>query len=174
MEYVDFLKSKQFHAPSFGFTPTGISLRAFDWQVPVIDYACRKGRAALWEGCGLGKTFQQLEWSRLVCDHTGGSVLILAPLAVAEQSKEEAEKFEIEAVVCCIELWSNPSEVVLSPFAGIGSEGVSALEMGRQFIGMELKESYFKQAVINLTNSESHSGIQSDLFGDQEKELAAP
>jgi len=46
-----------------------------------------------------------------------------------------------------MELWSNPTDPVLSPFAGIGSEGYVALEMGRKFLGIELKESYFKQAV---------------------------
>lgn len=98
--YQDFLRSKQFHAPSVGFTPKSINHNAFPWQCPVIEYACRKGRSAMWEGCGLGKTLQQLDWSRLVCDETGGSVLVLAPLAVAEQTKEEATKFEIEAAVC--------------------------------------------------------------------------
>lgn len=62
----------------------------------------------------------------------------------------------------CIDLWSNPNDVVWSPFMGIGSEGVVALEMGRRFIGAELKESYFKQAVANLTHAENHQ--QQALF----------
>lgn len=45
-----------------------------------------------------------------------------------------------------ITMWSNPSDVVLSPFMGIGSEGVCALRLGRKFIGIELKESYWRQA----------------------------
>jgi DNA modification methylase len=49
-----------------------------------------------------------------------------------------------------IHLWSKPGDTVLSPFAGIGSEGHCALSMVRKFIGMELKDSYFKQAVANL------------------------
>ena len=49
-----------------------------------------------------------------------------------------------------IELWTNPEDLVLSPFAGIGSEGVVALETGRRFLGMELKRSYFEQARRNL------------------------
>lgn len=49
-----------------------------------------------------------------------------------------------------IALWSNPGDLVLSPFAGIGSEGYVALEMDRRFVGVELKESYYKQAVLNL------------------------
>ena len=59
-----------------------------------------------------------------------------------------------------VDLWTNPSDIVLSPFAGIGSEGFVALEMGRRFIGAELKESYFNQAVQNLANASK----QGDLF----------
>jgi DNA modification methylase len=59
-----------------------------------------------------------------------------------------------------LRLWSNPGDVVLSPFMGIGSEGFCALEMGRKFIGVELKDSYYKQAVANL----NISSRQSDLF----------
>ncbi len=50
----------------------------------------------------------------------------------------------------CLKLWSNPGDVVLSPFAGIGSEGVCALEAGRKFVGVELKRSYWEQATRNL------------------------
>lgn len=57
-------------------------------------------------------------------------------------------------------LYSNPGEVVFSPFAGVGSEGVGSLRLGRKFIGTELKDSYFKQACKNL-NDES---MQDDLF----------
>ena len=99
-DYRAFLQEKKFYAPSCGFTPQSITPFAFPWQRPVIDYACRKGKSAMWEGCGLGKTIQQLEWARLVCEETGGPVLILAPLAVVEQTAEEALRFEIEAAVC--------------------------------------------------------------------------
>jgi hypothetical protein len=98
--YRSFLHSKRFHAESCGFIPTAINPYAFDWQRPVINYACRKGKAALWEGCGLGKSLQELEWSWQVHLHTGGDILLLTPLAVAEQMKEEAEKFGIRAKVC--------------------------------------------------------------------------
>lgn len=54
----------------------------------------------------------------------------------------------------CYQLWSNPGDVILSPFAGIGSEGYCAIEMGRRFIGIELKASYWRQAVANLKASE--------------------
>jgi DNA modification methylase len=62
----------------------------------------------------------------------------------------------------CIELWTNPGDVVWSPFMGIGSEGVVALEMGRKFIGAELKASYYEQAVRNLAEAETQR--QPSLF----------
>ena len=62
-------------------------------------------------------------------------------------------------------LWSNPGDVVLSPFMGIGSEGVVSLEMDRRFVGIELKGSYYRQAVLNLTGTEGQVG----LFGGAAK-----
>jgi len=55
----------------------------------------------------------------------------------------------------CLTMWSNPGDVVLSPFAGIGSEGFVSLKLGRKFIGVELKESYFKVAAKNLATAEA-------------------
>jgi DNA modification methylase len=61
-------------------------------------------------------------------------------------------------------LWSNKDDVVLSPFMGIGSEGYVALEMGRKFIGVELKKSYFDQAVKNLAAATMHQAA--DMFSE--------
>lgn len=61
-----------------------------------------------------------------------------------------------------IRLWTNPGDVVWSPFAGIGSEGYVAIQEGRKFVGAELKTSYYQQAVKNLANA---MGRQADLFG---------
>lgn len=61
----------------------------------------------------------------------------------------------------CIGLWSNPGDLVWSPFMGIGSEGVVSLQMGRRFVGAELKESYFKQATKNLRSAK---GVQESLL----------
>ena len=52
----------------------------------------------------------------------------------------------------CVKLWSNPGEIVFSPFAGIGSEGYQALKLGRKFIGIELKRSYYETAIKNLSS----------------------
>jgi len=70
---------------------------------------------------------------------------------------------QLEVIRRGIELWTNPGDVVLSPFAGIGSEGHVALQMGRRFVGVELKESYYRQAARNLENALRVSG---DLFAE--------
>lgn len=67
---------------------------------------------------------------------------------------------QLEVIRRGIELWSNPGDIVLSPFAGIGSEGYVAIELGRNFIGIELKESYYRQAVANLRSNQ----MQCDIF----------
>jgi DNA modification methylase len=68
---------------------------------------------------------------------------------------------QLEVIRRGVELWTNPGEVVLSPFAGIGSEGHVSLQMGRKFIGVELKESYYQQAARNL---QAALRINGDLF----------
>ena len=68
---------------------------------------------------------------------------------------------QLEVIRRGINLWTNPGDIVLSPFAGIGSEGYVSVEMGRRFIGVELKRSYYEQAVRNL----QQFGNQTDLFG---------
>ncbi len=69
---------------------------------------------------------------------------------------------QLEVIRRGIELWTNPGDIVLSPFAGIGSEGYVANEMNRRFIGIELKKSYFDQACINIANANR----QQDLFAE--------
>ncbi len=74
---------------------------------------------------------------------------------------------QLDVIERCVQLWTNPGETVLSPFAGIGSEGYMSVKLGRQFVGVELKESYFDVAVRNLQRANTESG-QMDLFGTEE------
>lgn len=82
-----------------GFAPSFMPDYLFDFQSKMVEWSVRKGRGALFEDCGLGKTIQELVWSENVIRHTGGRVLVLTPLAVATQTVREAEKFGIEAKV---------------------------------------------------------------------------
>ncbi len=65
---------------------------------------------------------------------------------------------QLDVIARCLELWTNPEDIVLSPFAGIGSEGYEALQMGRRFIGIELKEIYYKASIRNLKQAENFAG----------------
>ena len=93
--YDEFLKTKIRKHEASGFTPSNINKSLFDWQKVVVEWAVKQGRAALFEECGLGKTLQQLEWAHQIRAHTGGSILILCPLAVAPQTVREGERFGI-------------------------------------------------------------------------------
>ena len=70
----------------------------------------------------------------------------------AREEKDERHicPLQLEVIQRCIELWTNPTDIVLDPFAGIGSVPYTAVRLGRRGIGVELKESYYKQAVNNL------------------------
>ncbi len=95
MEYLDFLKSKRFVLESSGFDidKSELNPMLYGFQKDIVRWALKKGKACIFADCGLGKTPMQLSWAYQVHKHTGGKILILAPLAVADQTKREAEKF---------------------------------------------------------------------------------
>jgi len=84
---------------------------------------------------------------------------------LAREDKDEKHlcPLQLDTIERCLELWTNPGDFVLSPFAGIGSEGYCAIESGRKFVGIELKTSYYDQAVKNISSVEI-SEKQGDLF----------
>ena len=100
--YEDFLKSKVIVAPESGFEvdPERMNKNLFEWQRDVVRWSLKKGKAALFEDCGLGKTIQQLEFAENVCEKEGKPVLIVAPLAVADQTRREGKRFGYEVTVC--------------------------------------------------------------------------
>jgi len=102
VEYCEFLKSKQIQTINSGFDIDVSELNSmlFDWQKDVVKWALKKGKACLFLDTGLGKTICQLDWADKVCKHTGGNVLILAYLTVAQQTAREAEKFNIPVTLC--------------------------------------------------------------------------
>lgn len=79
-----------------------------------------------------------------------------------ENDERHIAPLQLEVIRRCVELWSAPGDIVLTPFAGIGSEVYVAVEMGRKAVGVELKPSYFEQAVRNLRHAEQVRG--GDLF----------
>lgn len=96
MEYRDFISKKSFCPVQSGFDPDLSWYPAMkEFQRDIVRWACNRGRAAIFAGTGLGKTLMQLVWADRVTDRTGRPVLILAPLAVSEQTIEEGQKFGI-------------------------------------------------------------------------------
>jgi len=93
LSYADYLRDKAVTDPATGIdvAPQDLNPKLFGWQADITRWALRRGRAAIFADCGLGKTFMQLEWARFV----PGRVLIVAPLAVAKQTQQEGEKFGI-------------------------------------------------------------------------------
>ena len=95
-DYETFLQNKTHHGAEHGFDPVWIPSMLFPFQTSLVEWATRKGRAAIFADCGLGKTFIQLTWAENVARKTGRPVLILTPLAVAFQTVMEGQKLGLE------------------------------------------------------------------------------
>jgi len=92
LKYQEYIERKM-DLPEFnGIQTFTINKKLYPFQRDIVAWALRRGRACLWEDCGLGKSFQQIEWAKNV----PGKKLIVAPLAVAEQTIGEAEKLDVE------------------------------------------------------------------------------
>jgi DNA modification methylase len=102
LEYADFLATKRLTVEPCGFAVDRAALPAalYPFQADLVAWALRLGKAALFCNTGLGKTPMQLAFADAVCRHTGGDALILAPLAVAQQTAREAAKFGIAVTLC--------------------------------------------------------------------------
>lgn len=94
--YAEFLATKKRRVIELGreVEPSEVHPTLFEWQAEIVRWACRRGRAAIFADCGLGKTFMQLEWARL----SGERALIIAPLSVARQTVREAIKIDAEVM----------------------------------------------------------------------------
>ena len=122
--------------PSFDVPP-----RLFDWQAAIARWAMRKGRAALFADCGLGKSFMQLAWAHNV----PGRVLILAPLCVAEQTVGEAQKLGIEVTYARTQPDATGARLVITNYERL--DGFHA----DQFAGVVLDESSILKAFDGKT-----------------------
>ncbi len=96
-DYASFLERKSQAGADSGFAPVWMPDFLFEFQASLVDWAVRKGRAAIFADCGLGKTPMGLVWASNVARKTNKPVLYLTPLAVAPQTVREAEKFGIQA-----------------------------------------------------------------------------
>jgi len=96
-KYHEYIERKSQLGGEYGFPPVWEPDFLFDFQHDLVDWALRKGRAAIFADCGLGKTPMQLVWAENVVRRTNGRVLIVTPLAVSRQTIREAGKFGVEA-----------------------------------------------------------------------------
>ena len=101
-----------------------------------------------------------IEWARPIWYGIRESDTLNVVEAREADDERHIAPLQLGTIERCIRLWSNPGETILSPFAGIGSEGYMAVKLGRQFIGCELKPSYFQTAVKNLQRAERLRGQQ--------------
>ena len=101
MDYKSFLEKKTIVSKDTGFTVNRKNLNnnLFEYQKDIVIWALKKGKSAIFADCGLGKSLMQLEWAEKVHEETNGSILILAPLAVTEQTYREGIKFGINSKV---------------------------------------------------------------------------
>lgn len=95
MEYQEFIENKQFRHVTVGFDADVSEYPLFDYQAPIVKWALKRGKAAVFADTGLGKTIMQLTWAEQVSQRTNKPVLILAPLAVSSQTIEEGAKYGI-------------------------------------------------------------------------------
>lgn len=96
-DYNTFLNNKAQIGGMYGFDPISFPYKAFDFQKSLITWAVKKGRAAVFADCGLGKSLIELSYAQNIVEKTNKNVLLLTPIAVGSQMESEAEKFGIQA-----------------------------------------------------------------------------
>lgn len=106
---------------------------------------------------------QWIEWARPIWYGIRESDTLQVAEARDDQDERHICPLQLGTIERCVRLWSNPGETVLSPFAGIGSEGYESIRLGRKFIGFELKPTYAAVAAKNLIAAE-HARSQGTLF----------
>lgn len=115
--YAIFLAAKAHTAPPIGIEPRGAFPPAMKpFQADLTRWALRRGRAAIFAGTGLGKTIMQLSWADIVAQHTAGRILILTPLAVAQQTVAEADKFGIDGVTYALDKAKQQTRIVVTNY----------------------------------------------------------
>lgn len=132
-DYIEFLKSKVPVTEGDGFEPQS---KCMDWfnphQVDVVEWAIRKGRAALFESFGLGKTVQQLQLAKWVHEHTGQKFLIVAPLGVHREFRIDAGKMGLEIAYCRTteEVNATCTSYVITNYERVRDGGIDVSQFG--------------------------------------------
>jgi len=129
-EYNDFLETKRktFIESGFEIDESKLNKHLFDFQRYAVKIALAKGRFALFEDCGLGKTLQLLVWAEEVSKYTKKKVLILSPLAIVDQTKNEAVKFGIKNKYFDVINYDQLHNIDVSKYSGVVLDESSILK----------------------------------------------
>jgi len=142
--------------------PTGLHTYAGSREMPA-EYASFKG----YEGDQKKNRFSHWIW-RQYASSFWDDVRIDRVLPYREARHEDDEKhvhpLQLDVIDRALTLWTNPGETVMTPFMGVGSEVYASVLQGRKAVGIELKESYYRQATSNVADALSTRGIQGGLF----------
>ncbi len=103
---------------------------------------------------------QWQEWASPVWMTVDQTNVLNAAVARQEQDEKHLCPLQLDVINRALVMWSAPDDVVLSPFMGIGSEGVESVRLGRKFVGVELKEAYFRQAVAQIDAKDRQSTME--------------
>lgn len=111
-----------------------------------------------------------ISWARPIWYNIRETETLNVREARSEKDERHIAPLQLETIRRIVKLWSNTGDLVLSPFAGIGSEGVESIKNGRRFVGIELKPEYWETAVRNMHRAEQErdSGTLFDLLADDE------
>ena len=148
-EYESFVKNKRRLEIATGHTPNALNEHLFDFQHAIVSWAVRRGRAAIFADTGLGKTLMQLSWANEVANHTNGIVVILAPLAVSEQTIEQGNTFGIEVKRIPYGQTPNESGIWITNY-----ERINVLDFSK-FSGIVLDES----SILKSHNGKTRTAI---------------
>lgn len=160
--YEEFIASKAMADPSSGLDDLPeLNEKLKPHQRDIVSWALRRGRAAVFAGTGLGKTFMQLEWSLRVAEATDMPVLILAPLAVAAQTEREGAKFGIAVKHCADQSQVGDAQIVVTNYDRLEKFDLE------HFAGVVLDES----SILKATDGKTRTALI-DAFKDYRFRLA--
>lgn len=148
MNYQEFIKHKEYKSINSGFNPDIDCEYLFDYQKDIVTWACRRGKAAIFADTGLGKTLMQIAWADQIVKHTNKPVLILAPLAVKEQTKKEGVKFGFDMTLIHVNNYDQIHNIDCSIYSGIVLDESSILKgessKTRKKLNKEFKNTPYK------------------------------
>lgn len=148
MDYQDFLKTKASKFESVGFKASSLNPNLFPFQRAIVDWALQLGKAAVFAGCGLGKTGISLSWADAIIEHTGGKVLIVAPLSVTGQTHQEGIKFGVETRVTKTGEVFESDRIVITNYQSLHKFSAA------DFIGVVLDESSLLKSMSGATKEQ--------------------